>query len=443
MRTERLPSSPSTVRVAQEMPRLFLSSRTMEDFKALVSVGDILNGRVLDLLDDERSIVRFLGFNMVTQSETPLDKGSLVRAEITALEDQVTMRLLQPGSVAHRAASLLERADVPATREHVAVIAMMARAGIPLTAENVQDVFRQVGQMPPGPKTAELVVLARALDVPVSAASLQALDVLTEPPVPLGHQTAALSASLERALADLPEQEQGPLRDLASALQALPFRPDADDLTGQTRDFLRALGLHFEAAAARGEPATGSVKELLLAAQAALLERAEAATQRGGSPAALDALRGEVEGLLRQLDAFQVLARIPSLNLPHLYLHYMYWVGIQSPVTIQVRGRKHKPEEAMDAENIELEFSVRTKRWGLLHVRITVREGRLTGRVETESSEARAFIEPRLHRLSRRLADAGYSVQRIVCHLIASLSETLEPAIPRLWMYDHYLDVQV
>jgi len=61
-------------------PIFYVSNRSIEQFKSSLRIGQILKGRVLYVIDDHRSLIRFLGFNVITESQERLFRGQLVTA---------------------------------------------------------------------------------------------------------------------------------------------------------------------------------------------------------------------------------------------------------------------------------------------------------------------------------------------------------------------------
>jgi len=427
MRTERVTGGENVERVrdVSSGPRLILSPRSVEEFRARIAVGDILSGRVLDTLDEERAVVRFLDFNVVAQSETPLTRGETVRAEVTAIEEQVFMRLIPAGSALERAAILLAELGIPVNRASLETLALMERAGVPLTAENVREVFRALEASGGSERRASVVILGRALGVPLTPGTLEALEALTETPTPLGVRLASLSAALRTVLPTLAPEDSAHLRELDAFLSGLPLRPEAGNVREQVSRFLNALGLNAENRLATGTTPEPSLKTALWAAQAETALRLAEMSARGAPTALLESLRGNLDGLLRQLDAFQLLARLASPDLPNLYLQFAYWSGVPIPATLQVRARRHRPTEPADDENVDIEFSVRTERWGVVRVRMAIREGVVTGRVEVETPAAQAFVAPRLRLLAARIADVGYRVQSLTSRVHDAAEEPL------------------
>lgn len=427
MRTDRVTGS--TVRDASSEPRLILSPRSIEEFRAKIAVGDILSGRVLETLENGHAIVRFLDVNVLVQSETPLNRGETVRAEVTAIEDQIFMRLIPPGSALERATTLLTELGVPVNRTNFDVLVLLARAGVPLTKENLDEVFKAMKNR--GPRSAPLVVLGKTLGVPLTPATLETLATLTETPSLLGVRLASLAAELQTVLSTLTPETSVRLRELETFLRELVIRPESGNLREQVRQFLNALGLDTENRFVRGTSVEPSLKTRLWAAQAELALRLAETTARSGNPTPLESLRANLEALLRQLDALQLLARVASPDLPNLYLQLAYWAGVPVPTTLQVRARRHKPQTPTDDENLDIEFSVRTERWGIVRIRMVLREGVVTGRVEVETPEAHAYVTSRLRLLAARIEDVGYRVHSLTSQVKATPEKPILP-LPEL-----------
>ena len=230
---------------------------------------------------------------------------------------------------------------------------------------------------------------------------------------------------------------------LAQAIAALPISPGEEASAESVRQLLQNLGVGYERAVAEGAAAGAGLKGLLIGARAELAQQILIAQQQGRSAAGITALATSIDGALRQLDAYQILARIPSLNLPHLYLQIPYWVPFAtSPLTLTVKARKEEPTGDMDADNTEIEFAVRTRRWGLVHARLVIREGRIRGAIEAETPEARDVIEPRLDALVGRLERLGYSVVQMQA-LVAVIADIDEPVVRRIDLRESLFDMEV
>jgi hypothetical protein len=424
-------------------PQLLISARSAAEFRSGLNVGNVLNGKVLQVFDEDTALVQFRGYNLVTQTETPLQSGAEIHAEITSLGDPIAMKLLPSGGGLDHAATILERMGLPMTRANMEFLALMSRAGIPLTPENVHRMFAQLAAVPQGPNTAAAVVLAHLMDVPVSPATLEAILALTDTQQQLGARVSEMSTQLPRAQGQIPGGGSSTLEALTQAIEALPLRPGEAVSAESVRVLLQNLGVGYERAVAEGAGASSGLKGLLIGARAELAQHILLAEQQGRSVGALAALRTNVEGLLRQLDAYQILARIPSVNLPHLYLQIPYWVPlVQNPLTLTVRARKEDPTGDMDPDNTEIEFAVRTRRWGLVHARLVIRNGRIRGAVEAETREARDAIEPRLDALVRRIEALDYSVVQMHA-LVATVADVDAPIVPRIDLRESLIDMEV
>ncbi len=438
MRAGRVNAAPEAAQAGKTSgPQLLISARSGLD------VGHVLNGKVLQVFDQDTALVRFRGYNLVTQSSTPLNAGADIHAEITNLGDPITMKMLPTGGGLDNAAALLERLGLPATRANIEFIALMSRAGMPLTPENVQGMFQQLAGLPQGPNTPSALILAHLLDVPVSPATLEAIQALTDTQPQLGARLAEMAAQVGRAQAQIPAGQAPTLEALAQAIAALPVNPGEEASAESVRQLLQNLGVGYERAVAEGAAAGTGLKGLLIGARAELAQQILIAQQQGRSAAAVAALATGIDGMLRQIDAYQILARIPALNLPHLYLQIPYWVPFATaPLTLAVQARKDEPTGDMDADNTEIEFAVRTRRWGLVHARLVIRDGRIRGAIEAETPEARDVISPRLDALVGRMERLGYSVVQMQA-LVAAIADVDEPVVRRIDLRESLFDMEV
>ncbi|MAF10081.1 hypothetical protein CMK11_06475 [Candidatus Poribacteria bacterium] len=444
MRAGRVDAAPEAAQAGKTSgPQLLISARSAAEFRNGLDVGHVLNGKVLQVFDQDTALVRFRGYNLVTQSSTPLNAGADIHAEITNLGDPITMKMLPTGGGLDNAAALLERLGLPATRANIEFIALMSRAGMPLTPENVQGMFQQLAGLPQGPNTPSALILAHLLDIPVSPATLEAIQALTDTQPQLGARLAEMTAQLGRAQAQIPAGQAPTLEALAQAIAALPVTPGEEVSAESVRQLLQNLGVGYERAVAEGAAAGTGLKGLLIGARAELAQQILIAQQQGRSAAAVAALATGIDGMLRQIDAYQILARIPALNLPHLYMQIPYWVPFATaPLTLTVQARKDEPTGDMDADNTEIEFAVRTRRWGLVHARLVIRDGRIRGAIEAETPEARDVISPRLDALIGRMERLGYSVVQMQA-LVAAIADVDEPVVRRIDLRESLFDMEV
>ena len=70
-----------------------VSDQSLEDFRATLKVGDLVNGRVLRQVAENRFLVTFDGLNLVVETNIELSPQDNVQGRILSLDDQVTVRL--------------------------------------------------------------------------------------------------------------------------------------------------------------------------------------------------------------------------------------------------------------------------------------------------------------------------------------------------------------
>lgn len=68
----------------------------LEKFRARLKPGQILQGRILDLLPGKRFVARFQGFNLIAESELPFRKGEAISVRVKELGPKIVLQYLLP-----------------------------------------------------------------------------------------------------------------------------------------------------------------------------------------------------------------------------------------------------------------------------------------------------------------------------------------------------------
>ena len=98
--------------------------------------------------------------------------------------------------------------------------------------------------------------------------------------------------------------------------------------------------------------------------------------------------------------------------------------------------------EGVERAHTEIEFSVKTKKWGRVHLRFVIHDGRIRASIEAETAEAKERIDSKVRAFVGRLEEVGYSIQQMTTLVARALGEP-EPVIPPIHFGDFHLDMEV
>ena len=122
-------------------------------FKTGLKVGDLIKGRVVRVLDQNRSIVNFKGYRLITEMDSPLTRGQGVQARVVSLDEQIRMRFIplthETSQFSDQVVTLLTEADLPVNLQTHNLAQMLQQNQIPVTAETFNSFMQYIGQLNP------------------------------------------------------------------------------------------------------------------------------------------------------------------------------------------------------------------------------------------------------------------------------------------------------
>lgn len=80
--------------LGKNIPLICISRRNFSDFTSKLIQGDILIGRVIELLGKNKYIINFRGFNIISESKEEFQKGEFIRAEVRQISPRVILKLI-------------------------------------------------------------------------------------------------------------------------------------------------------------------------------------------------------------------------------------------------------------------------------------------------------------------------------------------------------------
>jgi len=416
-----------------DQPILYVSNRTFEQFKSQLRVGQVLKGRVLLVFEGNKYLVRFANNNVITSSETPFNKGDVVDVLVTNIGDKVEMRLLP-----HKAASqqtsiiralsveeILENLSLPVTQNTIELANALIRNGAPLTKSTLEELLAYLsGVSGDKGEMAELLALAKALELPINDRVLSNIRLLLSQRSSIGEQLSQLKTELARLVStneNLVDEHIS--ANLAELIEQIAITPEKGDVASQIRSFLARLGISHEKTLLFLNEASNidnllgnlraNLKSLLLQTRENLL------TADGSEPKSAEAQRllTFVEGMLQNIEVQQLANQKLSELLPHFYLQIPYVVDGKT-VTLEVKGRSEGSNK-IDPDNVRLDFSIKTVNLGLVRIHLAIVKRYVICDIKLENEKVRAFVDQFTGELTERLQNLNYKTANIGCHIDA------------------------
>ena len=390
-------------------PIFYVSNRSIEQFKSSLRIGQILKGRVLYVIDDHRSLIRFLGFNVITESQERLFRGQLVTARVVDIRDKVIMQLVRPQTTQRQGQGelirvvsvdeILEGLGITPDRFTRALVEAMIRYNMAIRADLVDGMavfLSEIGE----PDMAEAVVLARLIGLPMDRNLIAALNEV------IRNDIGGAISRLQGLISQLPEAE-------AQAISAFLRRISGEaEFREVLEGFARSAGLNYENALMRaillGNPPPQELRETLKGIILQLMDR-------GDLP---EEVIAELRALLRNLEGQQL------LNLPRQSIRYdLPILLLQIPVkigdefkTIHIKGYPDD-QGRINSNNIKLDILFETQNMGRIRVSLMMVERELTLRTWVENEEVKRIIEENSDRLISRMEDMRYRVSFLSCEV--------------------------
>lgn len=362
--------------------------------------GQLLQGRVLEKLEDGKWLVRIRGLNLVTESTIPLEVGVTFQARVLGVKEVLTLQLLPPTQSSQSArvsvAELLSSLGFTATPENTALLQALLHKGWAPT---------MLGQLLPYQEALPsahpaTILLAWQMGLPPHPHLLASLQTLLGEQPPLGELLQELGMVLQSFSTRHPSQ---PFAEQARALQTwIPSTPQAG-----LQQWLSQLTTSYEAAFLQ-EPEiqklTNNLKAVLLRIATHLQELSDPKTAHAFHL---------VQTILQQLDGHLLANQIPLEELPLFYFQIPYTLDGQSG-TITFTGEEKAPV-GEEERAFQFRFIAHTVHLGKLKVVLTLSGATISCDLMAEDEQARDFVQRHQDELRESLEGLQYQVERIRC----------------------------
>ncbi|HID56466.1 TPA: flagellar hook-length control protein FliK, partial [Candidatus Poribacteria bacterium] len=402
--------------ISSDKLSLFLSNRDLNDLKTRLYLGQTIRGRILEVLPQNKVILKLRGFNVVAESEMAFQKGDILAAVVYDLGRKIILRLLPPhaGKLSRSPRDILRYLSMSTDTLNLMIAEELQDLGVPPTKVGLEGIRGAV-------EAWEILLkslfdrrqLIRAIlflslrSVPVTPQSLAIIHQYLYGKPLLGAQLRKLA----RQLREHPDGERA--EDALKGLEKIFSSVEKRDLAGRLSRIVRALGLSYESevkAGLFGSQGIGSTlkHDLLLLEQGLRTPEEEAFRE----------VLESVTDLLGNLEA-QQLASLPRADEASGSFAYfqipLLWEDEEGTAEVWVfRGRGKR----IDPEDVLLALQIHMRHLGEVRVKVGVSHGTLTCRFAVEGEAIRSLFERNFSELTERLVGLNYFVREVGCALM-------------------------
>ena len=401
------------------------SDQSLEDFRATLKVGDLVSGRVLRQVAENRFLVTFDGLNLVVETNIELSPQDNVQGRILSLDDQVTVRLTSHGAGAtnrsQSIAELLGNLNFPVDAQAKAFAKALVAYNMPLNAESLESLLNYASavniesSLPPN-----LITAAWLLKLPPQSHLISALQLIFEQRRDLVGGLQHLKNSLDLLLENLPKGIDPLL--INQILEFLTLDPDDANFADQISEFASRLGLGYEAKllalldsreSIQGFlKSTGrNLKGLLLQLNLQVKDFLSANGLRNAVHRNLSQTVEAIERVFASIDSHELAMNRDVLNGGQFYLQIPLYYG-DKYLTAEVLGRSDSSDK-IDLENLQLQMVIETENLGTLKVNLQVLHRDMICAILTENLSYNSFIEREKGNLLSRMKALNYNLEDV------------------------------
>jgi hypothetical protein len=444
---------------------LLLSSSQGRTISANYAVGQLLEGKVEEVLSGQSFLINFKGFKAVAESTVPLNAGQSVQVKVAQTSPQVVLNLVMEGAEEQKALTFL-RSNLPSSTNWAS---LAGKLGTVLTGEKLSANYA-VGQLLEGKVEEALsgqhflinfkgVKVVAESTVPLNAGqSVQVKVAQTSPQVILNlamdgiEEQKALTflranlssstswadivAKLEKILTgeklyqlDL-AVDKGVLEKVVSSLASLSVNKDVADNPENLKQLVDRSGLSYESKLKDALLSnTGlsknlnalvekDLKGLLLKLSQDLEQVLGVMNKDGKAPVnpILNNLLEVVNASIEKIEINQLVNYLTSRNDQQVVLQIPVVLpeGIKT-AELYIRSGGKRGKKGKTAEDCHIVFLLTMRNLGNLRIDTQVMEKKMKCAIQVDNREIARFVERNLPDLSQRLSGLGYRVEKLSC----------------------------
>ena len=456
---------------------LSLSSSQGRTISANYAVGQLLEGKVEEVLSGQSFLINFKGFKAVAESAVPLNAGQSVQVKVAQTSPQVILNLVMDGIEEQKALTFL-KSNLPSSTNEANLV---AKPGTVLTGEKL-SASCTVGQLLEGKVEKVLSgqhflinfkgfrVVAEST-VPLNAGqSVQVKVAQTSPQVilnlvmdgieeqkaltflranlPSSTSWADIVAKLGKVLTgeklyqlDL-AVDKGVLEKVVSSLASLSVNKDVADNPEILKQLVDRSGLSYESKLKDALLSnTGLSKNLdalvekdlkgLLLRLSQDLEQVPGVMNKDGKVQVnptLNNLLEVVNSSIEKIETSQLVNYLTSRNDQQVVLQIPVVLpeGIKT-AELYIRSGGKRGKKGKSAEDCHIVFLLTMRNLGNLRIDTQVTEKKMKCAIQVDNREIAGFVERNLPELSQRLSGLGYRVEKLSCMVEKPDTEKIVP----------------
>ena len=406
-------------------------------FKTGLKVGDLIKGRVVRVLDQNRSIVNFKGYRLITEMDSSLTRGQEVQARVISLGEQIGMRFMpltrEASRFSDQIVTLLTEADLPVNLQTYNLAQMLQQNQLPVTAETLNSFMQYVGQLNPSPDSHQGVALAGwLLNLPPNSHLYLALQTIYD-------RRHKLIDSLQKLRSTLVNLTQNPVEDIDDKLgqqilnQSQPLDFSASDLANRISKFVNEIGLNYEGGllvASRNSELLQKILQQQTLKQSLLHFRIQI-SQSDQIPADSTARILEVvTSVLTQIDVLELTMNQYLAGRSQVYFQIPYRIG-EKETSAEVLGYSPEEDVGLNPENMRLEILIETENLGRLKFDLRILQRQMNCTILAEKQEYSDFISDEKIVLLERIQALRYNLKDVALK-VADRSEFQIQVVPNI-----------
>ena len=343
---------------------LSLSSSQGRTISTNYAVGQLLEGKVEEVLSGQRFLINFKGVKVVAQSTVPLNPGQSVQVKVAQTSPQVILNLVMDGIEEQKALTFL-RANLPSSTSWADIVGKLEKI---LTGEKLYQL--------------DLAVDKGVLEKVVSSlASLSVNKDVVDNPENLKQLVDRSGLSYESKLKDALLSNTG----LSKNLNALVEKDLKGLLLKLSQDLEQLPGVMNKDGKAPVNPILNNLLEVVNAS----IEKIET---------------NQLVNYLTSRSDQQVVLQIPVV-LPE---------GIKT-AELYIRSGGKRGKKGKSAEDCHIVFLLTMRNLGNLRIDTQVMEKKMKCAIQVDNREIARFVKRNLPDLSQRLSGLGYRVEKLSC----------------------------
>ncbi|MAE18002.1 hypothetical protein CMK12_03515 [Candidatus Poribacteria bacterium] len=406
-------------------------------FKTGLKVGDLIKGRVVRVLDQNRSIVNFKGYRLITEMDSPLTRGQGVQARVVSLDEQIRMRFMplthETSQFSDQVVTLLTEADLPVNLQTHNLAQMLQQNQIPVTAETFNSFRQYIGQLNPSPDSHQGTALAGwLLNLPPNSHLYQALQTIYG-------RRHKLTDSLQQLRSTLANLTQNSVEDIDDNLvqqilnQAQPLDFSVSDLANHISKFVNEIGLRYERellAASRNSELLQKILQQQTLKQSLLLFRIQISQSDQISADSTARILEAVNAVLTQIDVLELTMNKYLAGRNQVYFQIPYRAS-EKEISAEVLGYSPEEDVGLNPENMRLEMLVETENLGRLKFDLRILQRQMNCTILAEKQEYSNFISGEKIALLERMQALRYDLKDVALK-VSDRSEFQIQVVPNI-----------